>query len=351
MNSTEMLPQDLGRLLLPWDVLGCVLGYEQLTRIKACQVSREWREMVISLSARLSPVSELWTRPAENFSSELLIEVISSGDVHLLNRIARSFHFEPECVRINVHAAYKSGDRDVINFVRIRHGFIYILPNDALGAAFDGACECGHIKLVKELMSVNVERTFGKGLLKDGLLTACRFGQFEVYNHLFERRRHYSLDQIMIEACSGGNVDIIRAIYEYAAEYEYSEDSNDWSHDFEYNWEYWTWDTGLIEACRKGHVGAAQLMLKYRSDFFAQCPPWPALVIACRRGHEEIIQLLFSEFKMLSDHIEFMGTNGPDERVYMCRMYVKYAGYTVERCVENARDDGFDDVADALVST
>lgn len=322
---------------LPEDVMRLIMSYSPMARSILCMTNKGMNTMAMEISAKLSPLPGLWKRLNQHYDRDVIISIIESGDLHLLIRIARGRDFGPVWTRFNLYASYKSGNREMIEFVKERHGIIGAMAHATMESAFKGACEGGHMRLVQELITGYIEesRNMKNELTHSGLIGACEGGQFEIFNYLFDCYDYDSdgLTELMINACIGGNVGIISAIYASA--------------DDSYVWESDVWEQSLKEACERGRLEAARLVLKYRVDYFNEYPPWEPLACACSRYNREIVELLFDTIGVLSERIEFDYTG--DNPVPMCEMYIEYAGFTAEMCIEDARREEHHGIADMLM--
>lgn len=330
--------------VFPEEIWVHILSYSSAARAKVCQVSHEWYEMVMRLSAKLSPVPGLWSSMQSSRDRTVTDTIIASGDIHLLLQVTNNFNFHCEWIDSNLRAAYKSGDMDMIAFVKERHRLsVYLGYNRNLTRwALEGACEGGHMKLVRELLA---ECKYGKELLKDGAFAACIGGQLEVFREVFDRWNFDRLEGVMVAAFTGGNTEIIRIIYDNAFDYS-DDDDYDGGKKTRYYWGLTVWENCLEAACKNNSLEAVRLALEYgrcANEYFQDHPPWEALALACNGRYLDIIQLLFSEVEMFSDRIEFEHMEYYFDIAYMFKMYIEYAkgAFTVERCLDEAIRYGY----------
>jgi hypothetical protein len=190
-----------------------------------CQVSREWYNISLAVSKRLSPLSYDDTL----YDDEQLYR---SGDYHLIVRLKRKYK--------KMHQICLSGNIDVVRLMI------------SLGATnwnngLQGACKGGHLELVDLMIS------HGAYDWNLGLYGACEGGHFKLIQLMISRGAN-DWNNGLLGACTGGHLELAKLMISYGANS-------------------WIWP--LTEACHNKHNELIQLMLSCGASRCLACgkPP------------------------------------------------------------------------------
>lgn len=254
---------------LPREIVETILAFGcSRTRAGVCSVSKQWHKAAIEISISLSAFPELYSQFDTDCISDyynviqtnmVITTIIANGEYHLLVRIAHSGYFNTLKGHSHISAAYKSGDMDIIQFVKSLQKKFDIT---AISAAFYGACEGGQMWAVSKLKSKHKKyaNSYAHDLLKHrGVLAACRGGRFEVFDRLFSYHHFNNTEELVIDACTGGNVNIISRLHDQAIMYGGRMESH-----ISLN----TWLDGLEKAYICGRLDAVHLIIKYVTKHF-----------------------------------------------------------------------------------
>lgn len=138
------------------------------------------------------------------------------------------------------------------------------IPSDLslIKKGFEIACQYGHMNLVKQFRGSSHD-------LSEGLGIACKHNQLQVAQYLLsEPNAPLRLENVLYQACVGGNMWIIKLIMKhYISDYNF----------------------GLMGACVGGHSDVVQLMINHGAN------QWPrAMFLACSHGKKSVIDCLIA---------------------------------------------------------
>ena len=235
------------------------------TRSITCQVSKSWYSTSLSISKRLSSVSDLYYVFPPYDAKIHYRRLYRSGDYHLIVRLKKKYVFsEHICAGNNI---------DVVKLM------ISICLTDWNGGLL-GACSVGNLEIA-ELMILH-----GAFSYNQGLLIACQNGHLGMVNLMISKGAN-DWNGGLREACRGNHLELAKLMISLGA--------NDWNF-------------GLYVACEGGSYQSAELLISKGANDWNR-----GLLIACIYNRAELVKLMILKgatlcrycFESMEDHIDY----------------------------------------------